>query len=89
MAGVDDQVVGVDGHARWFHDALPHSELRLVPGRGHMVHHAVPDQVADVIAAVMDARWPRSPSQGDRAAGCGQWQPSAKTGVRRRRDPRR
>ncbi len=56
MAGVEDRVVGVDGHARWFHDVLPHSELRLVPGAGHMFHHAVPDQVADAIAKMADGQ---------------------------------
>jgi pimeloyl-ACP methyl ester carboxylesterase len=56
MAGVEDRVVGVGGHARWFHDVLPHSELRLVPGAGHMFHHAVPDQVADAIAKMADGQ---------------------------------
>jgi pimeloyl-ACP methyl ester carboxylesterase len=62
MAGVEDRVVGVDGHARWFHDVLPHSELRLVPGTGHMFHYAVPEQVADAIAAVADAQRARGGS---------------------------
>ena len=56
MAGVEDRVVGVDGHARWFHGVLPHSELRLVPGAGHMFHYAVPDQVADAIAKMADGQ---------------------------------
>jgi pimeloyl-ACP methyl ester carboxylesterase len=56
MAGVEDRVVGVDGHARWFHGVLPRSELRLVEGAGHMFHHAAPDQVADAIAAMAGRR---------------------------------
>ena len=52
MAGSDDQVVDVGRHAVRLHQQIPHSELELVPGAGHMVHHAVPEQVAEVIAAV-------------------------------------
>jgi pimeloyl-ACP methyl ester carboxylesterase len=57
MAGTEDRIVDVDGHARWFHAvAVPHGELRLVPGAGHMFHHAVPERVAEAIAAVAAAR---------------------------------
>jgi pimeloyl-ACP methyl ester carboxylesterase len=56
MAGSHDRIVGVDGHAGWFHQALPGSELQLIPGAGHMFHYAVPEQVADAIAAVADGR---------------------------------
>jgi pimeloyl-ACP methyl ester carboxylesterase len=31
------------------HAELPHSHLRLVPGVGHMVHYAVPEEVAEAI----------------------------------------
>ena len=41
-----------DSHAKWFHAAVPGSELRLIPGAGHMFHYAVPDQVAEAIEAV-------------------------------------
>ena len=56
MAGTDDAIVDHDSHAGWFHAAVPSSELRLIPGAGHMFHHAVPDQVADAIAAVAARR---------------------------------
>ena len=52
MAGSDDQVVDVGRHAIRLHKQIPHSELRLIPGAGHMVHHAVPGQVAELIEAV-------------------------------------
>jgi pimeloyl-ACP methyl ester carboxylesterase len=52
MAGSEDQVVDVGRHSIRLHEQIPHSELRLVPGAGHMVHHAVPEQVAEVIEAV-------------------------------------
>ncbi|WP_207456371.1 alpha/beta hydrolase [Azospirillum sp. SYSU D00513] len=52
VAGMEDLVVGHHGHAEWFHDQLPGSTLHLVPGAGHMVHHAAPDQVVEAIAAI-------------------------------------
>ncbi len=52
MAGSEDQAVDVGRHAIRLHEQIPHSELRLVPGAGHMVHHAVPEQVATMIEAV-------------------------------------
>ena len=54
MAGTQDQIVDVDGHAVWFHEAIPGSELRLVPDTGHMFHYAVPEQVAEAITAMAD-----------------------------------
>jgi pimeloyl-ACP methyl ester carboxylesterase len=59
MAGSNDQVVDVGRHAVRLREQIPHSELRLVPGAGHMVHHAVPEQVAEVIEAVSDRSVPR------------------------------
>jgi pimeloyl-ACP methyl ester carboxylesterase len=56
MAGTHDRIVDVDSHAVWFHEAVPGSELRLVPEAGHMFHYAVPEQVTDAIAAVADGR---------------------------------
>jgi pimeloyl-ACP methyl ester carboxylesterase len=55
MAGTDDRVVDVDGHARWFHEVVPHSDLRLIPGAGHMFHYAAPEQVAGAVAAVSNS----------------------------------
>ena len=37
----------------WFHEAIPGSELRLVPDAGHMFHYAVPEQVAEAITATV------------------------------------
>ena len=54
MAGSEDQVVDVGRHALRLHEQIPHSELQLVPGPGHMVHHAVPEQVAEMIEALFD-----------------------------------
>jgi hypothetical protein len=49
-----DCIIGVDSHAVWLHGAAPGSELRLVSGAGHMFHYAVPEQVAEAIAALAD-----------------------------------
>lgn len=52
MAGTEDKIVDVGSHAVWFHEAVRGSQLRLVPGMGHMFHHAVPEQVVEAITAV-------------------------------------
>jgi pimeloyl-ACP methyl ester carboxylesterase len=54
MAGTEDRIVDPESHAEWFHDQIPGSDLQLVSGAGHMVHYAVPDQVADAIDAVSE-----------------------------------
>ena len=68
FAGQADPVVDPDAHARKLHAALPYSELHLLPGVGHMVHHAAPDDVADAVMSedfagqVTSGAWRRSPS---------------------------
>ena len=51
MAGTEDRVVNHRKHAVRLHQDIAQSALRLVPGVGHMVHHAVPQQVVDAIEA--------------------------------------
>lgn len=53
LAGGDDKIVDVDRQSRRLHQELPHSELVVLPGLGHMIHHLAPDKV---IAAVTRAR---------------------------------
>jgi len=48
MAGTKDHVVNAK-QPRRLHAQIPHSILRLVPGVGHMLHYAVPAQVAEAI----------------------------------------
>ena len=48
MAGTKDRVVK-DSQAVRLHEEIPHSNLRLIPGVGHMVHYAVPDEVARAV----------------------------------------
>jgi pimeloyl-ACP methyl ester carboxylesterase len=61
MAGSEDRVVDVGRHAVRLREEIPHSDLRLVPGAGHMVHHAAPGQVAKVVEAV--SAWSAGPSR--------------------------
>lgn len=48
MAGAEDRVINAKQPAR-LHAQIPHSILRLVPGVGHMIHYAVPEEVAEAI----------------------------------------
>ena len=56
IAGTEDGIVDHEDHAEWFHDQLPDSVLRLVPGAGHMVHYAAPDEVTEAIEAVSERK---------------------------------
>ena len=61
FAGESDKIVDPDENARKLHGELSNSELHVLPGLGHMLHHAVPEQVVAAIettpiAAVPAAR---------------------------------
>ena len=51
FAGDADKVVDPQGNARKLHDQLSNSELHVLPGLGHMLHHAVPEQIMAAIAS--------------------------------------
>lgn len=51
MAGDGDKIVS-PRHAERLQAAIPGSTLRIVEGAGHMVHHVVPDQVAEMILSI-------------------------------------
>src|SRR4029077_9239923 len=48
MAGTKDGVVNAK-QPRRLHAQIPHSNLRMIPGVGHMLHYAVPEEVAEAI----------------------------------------
>lgn len=50
IAGSEDQVVDPVHNARRLHDDIPHSELILEPGVGHMAHYAAPEHIVDAVA---------------------------------------
>ena len=45
-AGSEDKVVDTDTQAVRLHREVPHSQLVVLPGVGHMVHYAEPDRIA-------------------------------------------
>jgi pimeloyl-ACP methyl ester carboxylesterase len=49
ITGGDDQIADVGRQSERLHHELPHSELIVVPGMGHMIHHLAPDQVIRAI----------------------------------------
>lgn len=49
MAGTDDKIVSTEAQSARLHGDVGQSEIRRVPGAGHMVHHMVPRQVAEAI----------------------------------------
>ncbi|MES2355734.1 MAG: alpha/beta hydrolase [Pseudomonadota bacterium] len=51
MAGTNDRVVKVKRHSVQLHNEIPHSDLRLAPGIGHMIHHFIPQDVNAAIDA--------------------------------------
>ena len=51
FAGAADTIADPDTHARELHRELANSELYVLPGVGHMVHHAVPEQVAAAVTS--------------------------------------
>jgi pimeloyl-ACP methyl ester carboxylesterase len=54
MDGAGDRHVDAHVHSEQLHRELPGSELWLVPGTGHMVHHSGPDEVMAAIRAMDD-----------------------------------
>ncbi len=52
MAGEGDLIVHPDKHAERLAAEVPASELLIVPGQGHMLHYAVPEQIASAVAKV-------------------------------------
>jgi pimeloyl-ACP methyl ester carboxylesterase len=69
FAGTDDRVVDCDAQTGRLHRELPHSELGLVPGAGHMVHYAVPDWIAAAAESLaVETTALTGPALADRAA---------------------
>jgi pimeloyl-ACP methyl ester carboxylesterase len=56
IAGAEDRIVTTERHSARLHRQLPRSTFRCVPGSGHMVHHAAPEEVAAAVAAMCGAR---------------------------------
>ena len=52
VAGGDDQIVDVGRHSARLHHERLGSELIIVPGQGHMVHHHAPEQIVGAVHKV-------------------------------------
>jgi pimeloyl-ACP methyl ester carboxylesterase len=52
MSGREDKVAKVGRQSVRLHEETPHSSIRLAPNVGHMVHYAVPEEVAAAIETV-------------------------------------
>jgi len=57
LAGGEDKVIDPQANSCALHRDLPHSDLKVFPGVGHMLHYAEPD---DVVAAVERMVFPAS-----------------------------
>jgi pimeloyl-ACP methyl ester carboxylesterase len=49
VAGEDDRIVDPHAHSARLHGDVSGSELLMIPGAGHMVHHAVPARIAEAV----------------------------------------
>ena len=63
LTGGDDQIVDVDRQSRRLHQEIPQSELTVLPGLGHMVHHLAPDAVIKAIDRAAELANITSPAQ--------------------------
>ena len=54
MAGADDRIVDVDHQSVRLKGVIGQSELRVLPGLGHMIHHFATDQVVRAIDRVAE-----------------------------------
>jgi pimeloyl-ACP methyl ester carboxylesterase len=75
LAGSADKVITTDRQSLRLHRQIAHSELRLLPGLGHMIHYFAHDEIVEAIEAMAErggVRPPAQPSPGaheDRAVG--------------------
>jgi pimeloyl-ACP methyl ester carboxylesterase len=51
LSGDDDRIVDPGRQSLRLHREVPGSELRVVPGAGHMIYHTAPDAVVEAIEA--------------------------------------
>src|SRR4051794_39216714 len=65
LTGGDDQIVDVDRQSKRLHEEIPQSELTVLPGLGHMVHHLAPDHVIKAVDRA--AALAKAPSPAQRA----------------------
>src|SRR3954469_24423207 len=63
LTGGDDQIADVGQQSKRLHKEIPQSELIVLPGLGHMVHHLAPDRVINAIDRAAELVGVASPAQ--------------------------
>jgi len=92
IAGAADEIVDPHRQAMKLHRMVPGSELLLLPGLGHMVHHGAPQVVADAIDSLHYGSGKlsqRAPSQLQSVEGAHRQSPDGLVGVEADRAGRR
>ena len=56
VAGDGDKIVNTQVQSERLHRDVPHSDLQVIPGAGHMVHHIDPAKVITAIAEIVSSR---------------------------------
>src|SRR3954468_15395141 len=63
LTGGDDQIADVDRQSKRLHEEIPQSELTVLAGLGHMVHHLAPDHVIKAVDRAAALAKASSPAQ--------------------------
>src|SRR3954451_5034749 len=63
LTGGDDQIADVGRQSERLHQEISQSELIVLPGLGHMVHHLAPNQVINAIDRAAELAGAASPAQ--------------------------
>jgi pimeloyl-ACP methyl ester carboxylesterase len=62
IAGSGDRIASAEHHAVRLHEEIPHSELVMQPGVGHMVHYANPDRIMAAVEKLEAEASPGAPA---------------------------
>ena len=54
VTGDSDRIVTAARQSMRLHGDIPHSELRVLPGLGHMIHYFAQDEIVDSVAALIE-----------------------------------
>jgi len=65
IAGREDQIVDAQEQTVRLHEALPHSELQLLVGQGHMLHYAATDRIVDAVESTLGETFEAMPFDGN------------------------
>ena len=69
VAGDSDRIVTAMRQSMRLHEDMPQSDLRVLPGLGHMIHYFAQDEIATGVEAVLDQRRARDGSDASHRPG--------------------